>query len=157
MKKNGTENLPEFAIPSAVLEQFGLLLDKGVQKLNEFQKETLGPLGLGGKHLEILLNLEEKGPMSQPAISRLLQVDRTRLAGLIDDLEKVGMVVRPKNAAGKPSQGVNLTTGGKGILSQRAPRKSQLNLLSGLTPEEQKTLVHLLRKLVISRFDAQKK
>jgi DNA-binding MarR family transcriptional regulator len=157
MKKPNMENLPEFSIPSAVLEQFGLLLEKGVQKLNEFQRETLGPLGLTGKHLEILLSLEEKGAMSRPVISRLLHIDRIKLVSLIDDLVKVGMVASPQNPNGRRSQEVNLTVGGKGILSQRAPRKPQNKMFSGLTPDEQKTLVHLLRKLVISHFDAQKK
>jgi DNA-binding MarR family transcriptional regulator len=157
MKKPKTEYLPEFAITSAFLEQFGLLLGKGVQKLNEFQKETLGPLGLTGEHLEILLVLEERGATGQKEIGRLLHIDPAKMSGLIGDLERVGLVKSLPKAAGPRSSGVTLTVSGKGILSQRGSRKSQIKMASGLTPEEQKTLFHLLRKLVLFNFDAQKK
>ena len=144
-----TEKSPEFAVPPAFLEQFGLLLEKGVQRLNEFQKETLRPLGLTGKHLEILLALEKKGFASQKEISGSVHVDPTTLIGLVGDLEKSGMV---ESRPGK----VTLTLTGKGILSQRA-RKTKIEILSGLIPQEQKTLVQLIRKLVISQFAAQTK
>jgi DNA-binding MarR family transcriptional regulator len=149
VKNTETEKSPEFAVPPAFLEQFGLLLEKGVQRLNEFQKETLRPLGLTGKHLEILLALEKKGFASQKALSGNVHVNPTTLIGLVGDLEKSGMVERRSNK-------VNLTATGKGILSQRV-RKSKIEILSGLTPKEQKTLVQLIRKLVISQFAAQKK
>jgi DNA-binding MarR family transcriptional regulator len=149
MKNPGTEKSPEFAVPPAFLEQFGLLLEKGVQRLNEFQKETLKPLGLTGKHLEILLTLEKKGFASPKAISANVHTDPTTLADLVGDLEKLGMVDSRSNK-------VTLTDAGKGILSQRV-RKSKIEILSGLTPQEQKTLVQLIRKLVISQFAAQKK
>ncbi len=149
MKNPKTEKLPEFALPPAFLEQFGLLLEKGVQRLNEFQKETLKPLGLKGKHLEILLMLEKKSSVSQKAISGTVHADPTTLAGLVRDLKKLGMVESRSNK-------VNLTEAGKGILAQRV-RKSQIKILSSLTPQEQKTLVQLIRKLVISQFAAQEK
>lgn len=156
MKKPAREKLPEFAVSSVVLEEFGLLVEKGFRRLSEFQKETLRPLGLTGKHLEILLILEPKGSIRQQVIGRRLRMDRTTLAGLMDGLEKVGMVERPKDAAGRPSGRVILTQEGRGIIAQRTSRKSQLKILSGLNPKEQKTLIHLLRKLVLARFDAQK-
>ncbi len=149
MKNPETGKSPEFAVPPAFLEQFGLLIEKGVQRLNEFQKETLKPLGLTGKHLEILLALEKKGFASQKAVRGGVHADPATLAGWVGDLEKSGMVESRSNQ-------VYLTAAGKGILSQRV-RKSQIKFLSGLTPEEQKTLVHLVRKLVISQFAAQKK
>ena len=149
MKNLGTEKSPEFAVPPAFLEQFGLLVEKGVQRLNEFQKETLKPLGLTGKHLEILLMLEKKNSAGQNAISGAVHVDQATLLGLVGDLKKLGMVESRSNL-------VNLTEAGKGILAQRV-RKSKIEIFSGLTPQEQKTLVQLIRKLVITQFAAQKK
>ena len=131
MKKHGTEKSPEFAVPPAFLEQFGLLIEKGVERLNEFQKETLRPLGLTGKHLEILLALEKKGFASQKAIGASVHADPTSLAGLVGDLEKSGMVERR-------STRVQLTVEGKGILSQRVTPKSQIKILSGLTPRNKR-------------------
>lgn len=149
MKNPGADKSPEFAVPPAFLEQFGLLLDKGVQRLNEFQKETLKPLGLTGKHLEILLMLEKKSSASQKEIGGMVHADPATLAGLIGELAKSDLVESRSNQ-------VSLTETGKGILSQRV-RKSQIKYLSSLTPPEQKTLVQLIRKLVISLFADQNK
>jgi DNA-binding MarR family transcriptional regulator len=152
MKKPKREKLPEFAISGTVLEQFGSLLEEASRNLVKFERETLKPLGLTGKHLEILLVLEQKALNRQKGIGRL-GIDRNTLATLMNGLEKVGMVERPKNAAGRRSDRVLLTTEGRGILSQRMSPKSQIKILSGLTPEEQKTLIRLLRKLILARFN----
>lgn len=156
MKKFEKEKLPEFAISGVVLEQFGKLLEEASRNLVKFERETLKPLGLTRKQLEILLPLEPKGFLRQPALGRRFHINRTTLAGLVEGLEKVGMVERPKNASGRPTGRVHLTTEGRGILSQRMARKSQIKILSGLTPKEQETLIYLLRKLIVTRFDAQK-
>lgn len=149
MKNPPNDKSPEFAVPPAFLEQLGILLDKGVERLNQFQKETLKPLGLTGKHLVIFLMLEKKGSAGPKAIADRLQADPATVAALVGDLEKLGM-------AQSRSKKVSLTDAGRGILSQRV-RKTRIKFLSSLTPGEQKTLISLIRKSMVSLFAAQNK
>lgn len=158
LKKNAKECLAGCPFSGAVLEQLGFLLGKAVQKLHEFQGETLGPLGLTGKHLGILLVLKEKGSISQHEIGQCVHIDRTTMVAMIDDLEKLGLVERQGHPTDRRSHMVYLTAKGKVVLPKAhgLARTSQKKLLSSLTAKEQKALIDLLRKLVLTHFATNK-
>lgn len=146
------------SLSGAVLEQLGFLLGKTIQKLHEFHGETLGPLGLTGKHLGILLSLKEKGSISQHDIGRCVHIDRTTMVAMIDDLEKLGLVERKGHPTDRRSHMVYLTAKGSETLpkAHALAQASQKKLLSNLTAKEQKDLVTILRKLVLTHYTTNK-
>jgi DNA-binding MarR family transcriptional regulator len=158
LKKNGTESLTECPFAGAVLEQLAFLLEKAMQKLNRFQRKTLGPLGLTGNHLDVLLTLEEKGSISQQEISRCVHIDRSTMVAMIDHLENWGMVERLRNSADRRSYRIFLIAKGKQMIpkAKRLAMISQIKFLSCLTTQDQKVLVGLLRNLVINNFATSK-
>jgi DNA-binding MarR family transcriptional regulator len=104
--------------------------------------------------LGILLVLKEKGSISQHDIGQCVHIDRTTMVAMIDDLEKLGMVERKGHPTDRRSHMVYLTPKGKEILPKAhgLARTSQNKLLSSLTGREQKALIELLRKLVLTHF-----
>lgn len=141
-------------ISETLLDQMGFLLGKASQKLQEFQAEALGPMGLIGKHLGILLTLQEKGLISQQEIGKCVQIDRTTMVDMIDHLEKLGLVERQEHPTDRRSHSVALTNKGRNILqkARHLAKGLQMKFLAGLSPEEQKKLLQLLRKLVLTHY-----
>src|ERR1700733_2326524 len=82
---------PLFLLES-LLDRMLFLLKKATLKAQEFSEENLGPLGLTGRHLGVMLVIEEKGSISQQEIGKCVQMDRTTMVQVIDELEKMNLV-----------------------------------------------------------------
>ncbi len=137
-----------------LLSQMGFLMGRASQKLQEFQAGVLGPMGLIGKHLGILLTLQEKGLISQQEIGKCVQIDRTTMVDMIDHLEKLGLVERREHPTDRRSHSVALTEKGRKTLqkARQLAQGIQTKFLSVLSPGEQKKLLQLLRKLVLTHY-----
>ncbi len=134
------------------------LLKKASFKAQEFSEEYLGPLGLTGRHLGVMLVIEEKGSISQQEIGKCVQMDRTTMVQVIDELEKMNLVERKESPTDRRAHAVYLTVKGKEIL----PKADQLGgaaakkLLAPLETREQKELIRLLKKLVVAHYSTSK-
>ena len=81
--------------PPAVLnDRLGYLLKHAQQRLVELTADALGPYGINGRELGVLLVLDGLGPTSQQDVARRMGVDRTTMVALIDALEAKSVVVR---------------------------------------------------------------
>src|SRR6476469_5781285 len=103
---------------SACSRTSGPLLDH-LARLNRARAESaLVPLGLRPRHLIALTVLRDHGGMTQQALAAALQVDRTNLVGLLNELEGDGLVARTRSAEDRRRHLVALTDAGSTRLGQ---------------------------------------
>ena len=118
-------------------------IDRGLQELN-----------LTGSQLNALMVLKDAGPegISLGEIGRSLVVTKANVTGLIDRLERDGLVERRVPSGRHADRRVTLaalTKRGAELLAEALPRHgdSLSGLLSFLTDDEKSQLVELLTKL----------
>ena len=103
---------------------------------------TLSQFGV----LEALLHL---GPMCQGTLSQKLLKSSGNMTMVVDNLEKHGLVRRVRSTEDRRMISIELTSAGRELINTIFPRHVEaiVKEMSALTPEEQNTLGHLLRKL----------
>jgi DNA-binding MarR family transcriptional regulator len=113
-------------------------------------EDELSPFGINPKHYGILATIASRGPLTQQSLGELLQIDRTTIVQLVDDLERKGAVVRGETPGDRRAYALELTAEGKALLEKAAPRMlaTQERFFQPLEPIERKELQRLLTKLV---------
>src|SRR3977135_3284996 len=89
-----TERPPNSARPAALTESSGFLLNKAAQRAVALGEEALQAFGVKPRHYGVLEAVSDAGPRSQQQIGHLLQIDRTTMAAVADDLERLGLAIR---------------------------------------------------------------
>ena len=125
-----------------LLGQLGNVVVRGL-------KEQLKPYDMHPRHYAILQELQRSPGMSQQAVSDLLLVHRSAMVSLLDDLERRGLVTRGRNQDNRREHVLYLTDDGAALLSELSPvtKAFESDFLAGLSPDDQRTLVSLLREL----------
>src|ERR1039457_5428406 len=98
-----------------VEKSLGFLLAKAYQRAFALFKAELETYDITPPQLGILLFLWQEDGMSQVELSEKSQVDRTTLGGLIDRLEKNGMVERHPHPHDRRAHQIRLTAQGKAL------------------------------------------
>ncbi len=101
-------------------------------------------------HHGVLAALDDFGPLSQQQLADALDFDKSHLVARIDLLESRGLVGRTQDPADRRRNQVALTPAGQELADRLQPiaRQSQQGFLQTLGPEEQETLVSLLRRVL---------
>ena len=136
----------------------GFLLSKVAQRIRDNYDESLKDLGVNARHAGLLTILEEKGSISQSELGSWAHIDRTTIVALIDDLEKAGFVERKEHPTDRRSHAIYLTAKGKEIMPQieKIAKEREQEFLEPLAAQEQKTLLQILRKLVVHHYSMPK-
>ena len=113
---------------------------------------ALAPLGLRPRHLIALTVLRDHGSGTQQALAGALQIDRTNLVGLLNDLETNGLITRRRLIDDRRRHIVELTDEGAGRLAaaEGALAAAEDELLSALDPDDRETLYRLLQQATSS-------
>jgi MarR family transcriptional regulator, lower aerobic nicotinate degradation pathway regulator len=100
----------------------------------------------------VLLSLDDFGARSQQQLADSLDFDKSDLVGRIDRLEQRGLVTRSQDPADRRRNLVKLTRRGRALVRRLQPvaLRSQEGFLDSLTPEEQQTLISLLRRVLVA-------
>src|SRR5260370_41947072 len=101
-------------IPPSLADRSGALLTIAARTGQELAGKRLAPMGLTVRLCGVL-NLLRNGPISQQELGEQLRIDRTTIVELIDQLERQGVVVRRRNAAGRRSYALVLTPQGRAV------------------------------------------
>jgi DNA-binding MarR family transcriptional regulator len=98
----------------------------------------------------VLWRLRAKGPSTLGDLAESLDVSPRNITGLVDHLEKDGLIERFADPEDRRATRVRLAPAGKQKLSdiKRAIGSPQHGVVAGFTDEELKQLRHLLLKLV---------
>jgi MarR family transcriptional regulator, 2-MHQ and catechol-resistance regulon repressor len=114
-------------------------IDRGLRELN-----------LTGAQLNALLVLRDAGPEGMPLgeVGRHLVVTKANVTGLMDRLEREGLIRRDTHADRRVTL-AKLTEKGTALLEQAIPRRERVlaELLAGLNDAEKEQLIGLLTKL----------
>jgi DNA-binding MarR family transcriptional regulator len=121
------------------------------------QEQVFGRFGLNRGEVGVLAALRIAGPPHQLSPTRLfkgLMLSSAGITSRLDRLEQRGLVRRSRHPNDRRGILVELTDEGRALLDQavRASSDAEGELVSGLDPEELRTLVSLLRKM-LSRFE----
>lgn len=97
-----------------------------------------------------LVTIADLGEPDSTAVSRVIGVDRATLGGVVERLEKKGLLSRTPSAADRRAKVLCLTGEGHALLSRVEPavKRVQARLTQPLSSEEQKTLCDLLSRMV---------
>ena len=98
----------------------------------------------------VLLSLDDFGARSQQQLADSLDFDKSDLVGRIDRLERRELVTRSQDPADRRRNLVKLTRRGRALVRRLQPvaLRSQEGFLDALSPDEQETLVALLRRVL---------
>lgn len=122
-------------------------------RLSRVSSEGLGgalsELDMRAPEFAILHQLDDAGPLSQQALGRALRIHPSNLVAMIDDLERAGLLLRPRDPADRRRYLLELTDRGRLRLEQArtAALEAELEMLSPLTKKERETLRSLLGRL----------
>lgn len=125
-----------------------LLAQVGAQGAKKFA-ERLQPLGLMPAHAGILRRLAQSSGLSQRELAARLHMHASRLVGVVDEMEKLGLVMRNGNAEDRRSYSLELTDKGRATMREVGKISMEHNaaLCAALTEQERETLVSLLQRI----------
>jgi DNA-binding MarR family transcriptional regulator len=111
-------------------------------------ESVLAPLGLRPRHLLALTVLRDGGEVTQQGMAEVLRIDRTNLVGLLNELERDGLVERRRSEADRRRHFVALTRAGRERLASAefALAAVEDEVLSGLDTAQRDALFELLQQ-----------
>jgi MarR family transcriptional regulator, lower aerobic nicotinate degradation pathway regulator len=111
-------------------------------------ESALAPLGLRPRHLVALTVLRDGDGSTQQALSTTLQIDRTNLVGLLNELEADGLIERRRSREDRRRHIVELTKAGANrlIKAELALATVEDEVLGRLDDEQRETLYRLLQQ-----------
>jgi len=130
-------------------KSIGFLLAKAYQRACAIFNEEFSDYEITPQQFGLLGFLWIKDGISQTELSVWSQVDRTTLGGIIDRLEKEGILERRQHPEDRRAYQVYLTNKGKSLETELRNMANKVNdrINGPLTTEEQATLIHLLEKI----------
>jgi DNA-binding MarR family transcriptional regulator len=125
-----------------------LLSQVGAHSSTKFA-ERLEPLELKPPHVGILRVIHQSDGLSQQALGEKLGMFPSRLVGIIDELERKGLVERRNSPTDRRSYALCLTQAGQMALVQidRVSREHQDSVCAALSDAERVQLADLLRRI----------
>jgi DNA-binding MarR family transcriptional regulator len=127
----------------------GFLLAKAYQRACAIFKDEFDGYDLTPQQFGLLGFLWIEDGLSQAELSSKSQIDRTTMGGIVDRLEKEGLVKRLPHPDDRRAYQVFLTDRGKAMEDELCALaiRAQKRLNAPLTTEEQAMLIRLLEKL----------
>lgn len=127
----------------------GFLLHKAYQRIYAYFRRELVDYAITPQQFALLAFLWRRDGLSQTELSERTEVDRTTIGGLVDRLEKAGLVKRRSNPCDRRAHLVYLTDAGKGLEEELTPIALRVRerATGGLAPGEYEKLCELLEKL----------
>ncbi|MDA0169743.1 MarR family winged helix-turn-helix transcriptional regulator [Solirubrobacter taibaiensis] len=125
----------------------GALLDQVGRQLRQHSMPALDSLGMRPRHLLTLTVLRDRAGSSQADLSTLLQIDRTNLVGLLNELEADGLIERRRSPEDRRRHLVELTRDGRELLSKAefALAFVEDHVFGALDASQRETLYELLQ------------
>jgi DNA-binding MarR family transcriptional regulator len=132
-----------------VREDLGALLTRASRRLIAAERPLLAARGLSMWGYVVLSHLARGSAPTQLALASAIGYDKTRLIGLLDELERDGLITREPDPADRRARIVHLTERGRELHAATVAdiRAMEDELLSSLTPAERETLLAVLPRL----------
>ncbi len=130
-------------------DQVGHLLRRAHQRATQIFLETFDATGLTPTQWAALARLGEEGAASQNHLGRLTAMDPATVQGVIQRLEKRGLIDREPDPDDRRRTRLKLTAEGAELVAHRTADGAKVSALTlaPLTAEEAETFLDLLKKL----------
>jgi DNA-binding MarR family transcriptional regulator len=102
-------------LPAILSARTSYLLARAAARLQALGEHDLEPLGINPREYSVLAVLAEHSPLSQTEVAEILGLDRTTILKLGASLERLGLVVRERDAHDKRAYAVALTPAGDAL------------------------------------------
>jgi DNA-binding MarR family transcriptional regulator len=135
---------------STVRNRLGYLLKHAQLRLSQLSSRALEPYGVDGRQLAVLVAIDDQVPQSQQEIAHRLDIDRTSMVALVDELERKGLAERRGATGDRRKNVVVLTTAGRDTLREatKASDAAEREFLATLSDAEATTFRRLLQSVV---------
>jgi DNA-binding MarR family transcriptional regulator len=142
--------LPHSSTPATLAQSTALSLIEAARRASEALERALAPLQLRPRHYRVLVALAETGPLSQQRLGGLLDIDRTTMVAIVDELERQGLAERHPDAEDRRSYRVQLTSRGRTTLVRAtgAVARTDEAILANLDAAERQQLQVSLTRLL---------
>lgn len=143
---------PEGSPLPGLAVRLGYLLKHAQLRLAQLTASALAPFGISGRECGVLTAIDEYAPLSQQEVAHRMEVDRTTMVALIDDLERKGLVLRRQDSLDRRKNVVALTDVGRRTLRQatKAAEAAEEAFLGPLSDDESASLKEILRSVTFS-------
>lgn len=134
--------------PSVSLSEVFELIDQTAKNLRSIQRQTVSESGLTPPQYAVLHLLWERDERPFKEFADFLVCSRATITGIIDTLERKGLVERKTNPEDRRSLLATLTEAGRDMQEKTPALENVYNTCcAGLSPIELKQLSFLLNKL----------
>jgi DNA-binding MarR family transcriptional regulator len=103
---------------SMLMGSITFLVTKLSQQLTQEIDARLAPLKLNIRLIAVLAETRQRGPSTQKALGEAVQIDRTSMVAIIDDLEQLKLVIRIVDPDDRRALRVTLTPAGQRALDK---------------------------------------
>jgi DNA-binding MarR family transcriptional regulator len=130
-------------------EDLGALFARVTRRLIDAERPLLAELGLSMWGYIALSHLAHAPAETQLALAQAISYDKTRLIGLLDELEADGLITRTPDPADRRARIISLTDAGtkRHAGARRAIRKMEDDVLTGVSAAERTRLRRTLARL----------
>lgn len=124
------------------------LIDLAAKRLKHIQRRIIGKTGLTPPQYFLLNLIWEEDGRKLKELAEISCCSAATITGVVDSLEKNGMVIREPNPEDRRSLLVKLTDQGRALKDSEFAKKDTFgHCCTGLSPEEFRELGKLLEKL----------
>jgi DNA-binding MarR family transcriptional regulator len=129
-------------------DDLGALLARATRRLLDAERPLLAGRDLSMWDYVVLSRLAAAPAETQLSLAQAIGYDKSRLIGLLDELESAGLLTREPDPKDRRAKVISLTAAGKSRQerARRDIRAMERRLLAGVDPAD----VDLLRKLLAS-------
>jgi DNA-binding MarR family transcriptional regulator len=112
--------------------------------------ERLAPIGLDPRAALLLRHVGADEGRTQASLSAALDVPPSRIVGIVDELERRGLLERRANPSDRRARALWLTAGGRKALDELmvVSRAHEADICAGLSERERQVLIELLSIVV---------
>ena len=134
-------------------EDLAALFTRISRRLIDAERPLLDARGMTMWQYIALTRLSRGSAPTQLELAQSLGYDKTRLIGLLDELERDGLITRERDPTDRRARVVEITAKGRERHAAVAAdiRAMEAELLHGLTATQQRTLLTTLAKLAAGR------
>lgn len=120
------------------------------QRWQRLARRELATANVRTQYYHVLASLADDGEAAQAALADRISFDRSDLVSVLDELERLGHVVRRTDPTDRRRNIVGITPTGQKLLTDMDQLifAAEAELLEPLTAAERKTLLALLSRLV---------
>jgi DNA-binding MarR family transcriptional regulator len=111
--------------------------------------EALEPFGIGPRHVAALIELRDRGEVTQQSLCGQLHLDPTNLVAILNELERRGFATRRRDPEDRRRHLVEVSKKGLAMIEKASAVMDEVeeDLLDGLGPAEREQLEGLLTSM----------